>query len=67
MTDHQIVLCEGTGHYGVGAIIGAFNARIASLPQSSMVLVTNGGLGLCYDDLELNRALCHKYAGYVVG
>jgi dethiobiotin synthetase len=41
----DVVLCEGTGHCGVGSIVGANNAKIASLLGADVVLVANGGLG----------------------
>ena len=52
------VLLEGTGHVGVGAIVGLSNARVAALLGADVVLVANGGLGKAFDELELNRALC---------
>jgi len=38
----DIVLAEGTGHCGVGSIVGLNNAKIASLIGADMVLVCNG-------------------------
>jgi len=63
----DVVLCEGTGHCGVGSIVGASNARIASLTGAAMVLVANGGLGSCFDQLELNRVLCAHHNVDVAG
>lgn len=63
----DVVICEGTGHCGVGSIVGASNARVASLTNSTMVLVANGGLGSCFDELELNRILCKHHNVDVAG
>ncbi len=43
--DNKVILCEGTGHCAVGSIVGASNAKVASLIGADMVLVANGGLG----------------------
>lgn len=56
----DMVLLEGTGHTGVGAIIDLPNSEVAKLCGADMVLVANGGLGSSFDELELNRALCEK-------
>ena len=42
---NEVVLCEGTGHCAVGSIVGASNAKVASMVGGSMVLIANGGLG----------------------
>lgn len=62
-----VVLCEGTGHCGVGSIVGASNARVASITGAAMVLIANGGLGSCFDELELNRVLCEHHGVSIAG
>jgi len=57
----DVLLCEGTGHCAVGSVVGVNNARVASLMGADMVLVANGGLGSAFDELELNRVLCHHH------
>lgn len=64
---NEVVLCEGTGHCAVGSIVGASNAKVASLIGADMVLVANGGLGSCFDQLELNRVLCEYHGVKVAG
>lgn len=64
---NEVVLCEGTGHCAVGSIVGASNAKVASLLGAGMVLVANGGLGSCFDQLELNRVLCEHHNVEVAG
>jgi len=63
----DVVLAEGTGHCGVGSIVGLNNAKIASLIGADMVLVCNGGLGSAFDELELNRVLCQHYNVRIAG
>jgi hypothetical protein len=53
----SITICEGTGHAGVGSIVGTGNARVAEELGADVVLVANGGLGRAFDELQLNRAL----------
>lgn len=53
----SITICEGTGHAGVGSIVGTGNARVAEELGADVVLVANGGLGKAFDELQLNRAL----------
>jgi dethiobiotin synthetase len=57
-SNNSITICEGTGHAGVGSVVGAGNARVAAELGADVVLVANGGLGKAYDELELNRSLC---------
>lgn len=64
---NEVVLCEGTGHCAVGSIVGASNGKVASLIGADMVLVANGGLGSCFDELELNRVLCEHHGVNVAG
>lgn len=63
----DVVLCEGTGHCAVGSIVGAGNAKVASMIGADMVLVANGGLGSAFDELELNRVLCERHGVNVAG
>lgn len=63
----NIVLCEGTGHCAVGSIVHASNAQVASWLNAKMVLVANGGLGSCFDELQLNKTLCDVQGVQVAG
>lgn len=63
----SITICEGTGHVGVGSVVGSGNARVAAELGADVVLVANGGLGKTFDELELNRALCMQYGVNIAG
>jgi len=65
--NNSITVCEGTGHVGVGSIVGSGNARVAAELGADVVLVANGGLGSAFDELELNRALCLQYGVNIAG
>jgi len=65
--DADVVVIEGTGHAGVGAVIGLSNARVAQLLGSSAVIVSGGGIGRPLDEFELNQALFHQENVPVLG
>jgi dethiobiotin synthetase len=52
--DRDILLIEGTGHAGVGAVIGLSNAVVASMLGSPAVIVSEGGVGRPIDEIVLN-------------
>ena len=60
---NEVVLCEGTGHCAVGSIVGASNAKVASLIGGSMVLVANGGLGESFYHFEVVFVSFYKWCG----
>lgn len=65
--NHDYSVIEGTGHIGVGSIIGLSNAKVASLLGTDMVIIASGGLGSAYDELEMNLALCREHRVNVRG
>ena len=64
--DHDVVLVEGTGHAGVGAVIGLSNAVVAALLGAPAVIVSEGGVGRPIDEIVLNAALFERH-GVPVG
>ena len=67
LSRHEIVVYEGTGHPGVGSIAGVSNARVASLLNTSVVLVVEGGIGRTIDELALSLALFEKESVEIKG
>ena len=59
-TDRDILLIEGTGHAGVGAVIGLSNATVAGLLGAPAVIVSEGGVGRPIDEIVLNAALFER-------
>ena len=53
---HDILLIEGTGHAGVGAVVGLSNARVASMLRAPAVIVSEGGVGRPIDEIVLNAS-----------
>lgn len=56
--ENDFVVVEGTGHAGVGSIVGMNNADVAALLNLDLVLIASGGLGSAFDELALNREIC---------
>ncbi len=65
--DKDVVLIEGTGHAGVGAVIGLSNARVASLLDAPVIIVSEGGVGRPIDEIVLNQALFERYQVRILG
>lgn len=53
----DVVVVEGTGHAGVGSVVGLSNARVAHLLGAEVIMVTGGGIGRPIDEFCLNQAL----------
>ena len=52
--ERDILLIEGTGHAGVGAVIGLSNATVAAMLGAPAVIVSEGGVGRPIDEIVLN-------------
>lgn len=50
----KIIVAEGTGHPGVGAIVGLSNAHVARLTGADVIFLSGGGLGKALDMLEVD-------------
>ncbi len=65
--DRDILLIEGTGHAGVGAVIGLSNATVAAMLGAPAVIVSEGGVGRPIDEIVLNAALFERVGVRVAG
>jgi phosphate acetyltransferase len=63
----QAVLIEGTGHAGVGAVVGLSNAAVARLLGAPALIVSEAGVGRPIDEIVLNHALFARHGVEVVG
>jgi len=54
--EHDILLLEGTGHAGVGAVVGMSNATVAAMLGAPAVIVSGGGVGRPIDEIVLNAS-----------
>jgi BioD-like phosphotransacetylase family protein len=65
--DRDILLIEGTGHAGVGAVIGLSNATVAAMLGAPAVIVSEGGVGRPIDEIVLNASLFERFGVTVAG
>ena len=65
--EKDFVLCEGSGHAGVGSVFDLSNAQVASLLKAKVVIVSRGGIGKPIDEVALNLALFEKEGVEVIG
>jgi hypothetical protein len=63
----ETLLIEGTGHAGVGSVIGLSNAHVAAMLGASAVIVSEAGVGRPIDEIVLNHALFLRHGVDVVG
>jgi BioD-like phosphotransacetylase family protein len=65
--DHDVLLIEGTGHAGVGAVIGLSNAVVAASLGAPAIIISEGGVGRPIDEIVLNAALFERHGVPVAG
>ena len=65
--DKDVVVVEGTGHAGVGAVVGLSNARAAAMLEAPVIIVSEGGIGRPIDEIVLNSALFSAHGVRVLG
>ena len=54
---YDFLVIEGSGHSGVGSVIGLSNARIAQLLDAPVMIICGGGVGNAVDSVSLNLAM----------
>src|SRR6184192_3535057 len=65
--EKDFVLCEGSGHAGVGSVFDLSNAQIAKILRAKVIIVTQGGIGKPIDEVSLNQALFEKEGVEIIG
>ncbi len=65
--EKDFVLCEGSGHAGVGSVFDLSNAQVAKVLKAKVVIVSRGGIGKPIDEVALNQALFEKEGVEVIG
>lgn len=65
--EKDFVLCEGSGHAGVGSVFDLSNARVAEILHAKVIIVTQGGIGRPIDEVSLNQALFAKEGVEIIG
>ncbi|GLI37217.1 AAA family ATPase [Geobacter hydrogenophilus] len=54
---NDYLIIEGSGHGGVGSVIGMNNAKVAKLVDAPVIMVSGGGIGNVIDSVQLNLPL----------
>jgi BioD-like phosphotransacetylase family protein len=65
--EKDFVLCEGSGHAGVGAVFDLSNAQVARVLGAKVIMVSRGGIGKPIDEVTLNQALFEKEGVEIIG
>ena len=65
--EKDFVLCEGSGHAGVGSVFDLSNAQVAKTLGCKVIIVTRGGIGKPIDEIALNQALFEKEGVEIIG
>src|SRR5712672_3785003 len=65
--EKDFVLCEGSGHAGVGSVFDLSNAQVAKILDARVIIVTQGGIGRPIDEVSLNKALFEKEGVEIIG
>ncbi|HET7625128.1 MAG TPA: AAA family ATPase [Verrucomicrobiae bacterium] len=65
--EKDFVLCEGSGHAGVGSVFDLSNAQVARTLGAKVIIVTQGGIGKPIDEVALNQALYEKEGVEIIG
>jgi BioD-like phosphotransacetylase family protein len=65
--EKDFVLCEGSGHAGVGSVFDLSNAQVAKTLGCKVIIVSQGGIGKPIDEVTLNQALFEKEGVEVIG
>ncbi len=65
--EKDFVLCEGSGHAGVGAVFDLSNAQVAKILGAKVIIVSRGGIGKPIDEVALNQALFEKEGVEIIG
>src|SRR6185436_2120842 len=65
--EKDFVLCEGSGHAGVGSVFDLSNAQVAKVLGAKVIIVTSGGIGKPIDEVALNQALFEKEHVKIIG
>lgn len=64
---HELVIFEGTGHPGVGSVVGKSNGDVAKLTDSGVIMVAEGGIGSTIDQLSMCMETFFKHDVPILG
>jgi len=67
LSHKKIIIAEGTGHPGVGSVIGMSNAHVANLLDAKILYLVGGGIGRTMDELEVDLSYFAHHHSHVGG
>ena len=62
---NDFLIIEGSGHGGVGSVVGINNAQIAKALDAPVIMVASGGIGCVIDSVQLNLPLFQQHGADV--
>jgi hypothetical protein len=62
LKDKKYIIAEGTGHPGVGSIVGLSNAVVSNLLGADIIYIADGGIGRTIDNMEVDLSF-FRYRG----
>ncbi len=65
--EKEVIIIEGSGHAGVGAVSDLSNAQVAKILGAKVIIVSRGGIGKPVDEIALNKSLFDQQGVEVVG
>ena len=67
LSGKKLIIAEGTGHPGVGSVVGLSNARVANLLEARILYLVGGGIGRTLDELEVDLSYFSHHHSRVAG
>ena len=64
---YDVVVYEGTGHPGVGSVVDLSNADVASMLDTGVVMVVEGGIGSTIDKLNMSISMFREKQVPIIG
>ena len=65
--EKDFVVCEGSGHAGVGSVFDLSNAQVAKILGAKVVIISQGGIGKPIDEIYLNQAVFDREGVEIIG
>ncbi|MCK4543530.1 MAG: AAA family ATPase [Spirochaetales bacterium] len=54
LSHKRVIIAEGTGHPGVGGIVGLSNADVSNMLDADILYISDGGIGKALDKIEVD-------------
>lgn len=67
LSSKKFIIAEGTGHPGVGGIVGLSNAQVCNLIDADILYISDGGIGKTLDKMEVDLSYFRLYKNRVRG